>query len=437
MAFSLQRSGLANSRRRTFPMQADSRELMEIIDLWNYSDAAKAKIQAVLDSEQPTPPHLFRYYGPKPGKVQQAEVLWAEMMGRKHALAVNSGTSALMASLAALGVGPGMEVLVPGYTFFASASVVVASRAIPVICEVNDSLNLDPEDMLKKITPRTKAVIVVHMRGLGADMDEIMKVAKQHNLWVIEDTAQAAGGTYKGTHLGSFGECGCYSFDAYKITQSAEGGFVTTDDEFLNNRAQSWHDTAACWRPDRYAEERFAGELFCGENYRMSELQGAMALVQMRKLPGYLADMRRNKQLIRDRIELRPGLTLRRQPDPAGDTAIALIMFGPSPEASEALAAKLAEKGVAAGGMWDKTVRDWHLYTNWEHVLGQKSVSAEGCPWTCPLQGPLPEYSLDMCPKTVDYMTRSIHLGVSETWTEAECLALADRINEATAEVLG
>lgn len=418
-------------------MQADSRELMEIIDLWNYSPETQAKIQALLEAETPPPPHLFRYYGPKPGKVQQAEALWAEMMGTRCALAVNSGTSALMAALAALGVGPGMEVLVPGYTFFASASVVVASKAIPVICEVNDSLNLDPQDMLRKITPRTKAVIVVHMRGLCADMDEIMAIAKEKNLWVIEDTAQAAGGEYHGKRLGSFGECGCYSFDAYKITQSAEGGFVVTDDEFLHNRAQSWHDTAACWRPDRYAEERFAGELFCGENYRMSELQGAMALAQMRKLPAYLAAMRRNKQLIRDRIELRPGLSFRRQPDPAGDTGIALILFGPSPEGAQALAAALSARGIGAGGMWDQTVRDWHIYTNWEHILEQKSVSADGCPWTCPLQGPLPHYSKDMCPQTVDYMSRSIHLGISETWTEAECLSMADRLNEAIVEVLG
>jgi 8-amino-3,8-dideoxy-alpha-D-manno-octulosonate transaminase len=411
---------------------------MEIVDLWGYSPEAQAKIQAVLDAEQPAPPHLFRYYGAGPGKVQQAEDLWAQMLGSKYALAVNSGTSALMASLAALGIGPGMEVLVPGYTFFASASVVVASRAIPVICEVNDSLNLDPEDMARKITPQTKAIIVVHMRGLGADMDPIMALAKERGLAVIEDTAQAAGGTYHGKSLGTFGDCGCFSFDFYKITQCGEGGFVTTDNEMLRDRAASWHDTAACWRPDRYAEERFAGELFCGENYRMSELQGAVALVQMRKLPGYLAALRQNKTLIREHLELPAGMSFRRLPDAAGDTAITLIMFAPSPETAKTISENLQAQGVAAGGIFDQTIRDWHCYTNWDHVLQQKSVSAEGCPWTCPFyEGTLPEYSQDMCPRTVDYLSRSIHLAISETWTEAECLVIADKINQVTAQVVG
>lgn len=419
-------------------MQADHEELLELVDLWNYSEEAQAKIREILSAESPPAPHLFRYYGEQPGKVQQAEELFAQTLGTKYALAVNSGTSALMAALAACGIGPGSEVLVPGYTFFASASVVVASRAIPVICEVNDSLNLDPEDMECKITPQTKAVIVVHMCGLGADMDEVMAIARRHDLRVIEDTAQACGGSHRGRFLGTFGDCGCFSFDFFKITQSGEGGFVVTDDEYLYNRAQSWHDTAACWRPDRYAKERFAGELFCGENYRMSELQGAVALTQIRKLPGYIQAVRTNKQSIRHRLEPRPGLGLRRLPDPEGDTGIALVLLAPSPESAEALIVALQEKDLQAGGIYDQTVRDWHIYYHWEHILQQKTLTAEGCPYSCPYyQGTLPDYSKDMCPQTLDYLSRSVHLNISAAWTEAECLDIASRINEVTAAVLG
>ncbi len=272
-------------------MRAGREELMEIIDLWGYSGEAQQQILAILESESPPPPHLFRYYGPLEGKgkVWQAERLFEETIGTKHALAVNSGTSALMSALAAAAVGPGDEVIVPGYTFFASASVVVASRAIPVITEVNDSLNLDPEDVRRRLTPQTKAIIAVHMKGMPADMDEIMAIAAEHDLIVIEDVAQACGGSYRGRMLGTIGDLGCFSFDFYKVAQSGEGGFVATDDEFLNMRAQSWHDTAACWRPDRYAAERREGELFCGENYRMSEMQGAVALAQLRKLEGYVS----------------------------------------------------------------------------------------------------------------------------------------------------
>ncbi|NOZ19874.1 MAG: DegT/DnrJ/EryC1/StrS family aminotransferase [Planctomycetes bacterium] len=416
-------------------MQANHEELMELVDLWNYSPEATAKIRDILQSESPPPPHLFRYYGKEEGKVQQAERLFAETMGAKHALAVNSGTSALMAALAACGIGPGDEVLVPGYTFFASASVVVASKAIPVICEVNDSLNIDPEDMERKITPQTKAVIAVHMRGLCADMDEIMAVARKHDLRVIEDVAQACGGSYKGQMLGTFGDCGCFSFDFFKIAMSGEGGFVITNDEFLDTRAQSWHDTAACWRPDRYAKERMPGELFCGENYRMSELQGAVALAQIRKLENHLDGMRAAKKAVRDRIDLPEDFAMRRQPDPEGDTGIALILFAPSPEKAKALIGALKERGVSAGGRFDATVRDWHVYSNWEHILEQKTLTSEGCPFTCPFyKGTLPDYRPDMCPKTLDFLSRSVHIGISAR-DDDKCAETAAAINEAAAAV--
>ena len=421
-------------------MIAGREELMEIIDLWGYSEEAQRKILAVLESEIPPPPHLFRYYGPEDGrgKVWQAERLFEETIGTRYALAVNSGTSALMAAIAAAGIGPGDEVIVPGYTFFASASVVVASRAIPVIADINDSLNLDPEDVRRRLTPQTKAVIVVHMQGMPADMDEIMAIARERDLLVIEDVAQACGGSYAGKKLGTIGDLGCFSFDFYKIAQSGEGGFVATDDEFLNMRAQSWHDTAACWRPDRYAAERREGELFCGENYRMSEMSGAVALAQIRKLEGHISRLQAAKRRVRERIIEHDGFSLRRQPDPAGDASTALVMFGPSPEGALAIMAAMRERGVGAGGRFDQTVRDWHVYNFWEHILEQKTVTEEGCPFTCPYyEGTLPEYGPEMCPRTLDLLGRSIHLGVAEDWTDEDAERIAEAINGAVAEVLG
>jgi len=421
-------------------MRAGVEELMELVDLWGYSKEMQELVRGALESEAPPPPHLFRYYGPTDGKgkVYQAEQAFGGMVGSQYALAVNSGTSALMSAMAALGIGPGDEVIVPGYTFFASASIVVASRAIPVIAEIDDSLNLDPEDVERKVTPQTKAIIVVHMKGMPADMDPIMEVARKHGLFVVEDTAQACGATYHGKWCGTIGDVGCYSFDFYKLAQSGEGGFVVTDDEFLHMRASSWHDTAACWRPNRYEKERREGELFCGENYRMSELQGAVALAQIRKLPGYVAALRRAKQAIRDRLDLPEGVALRRQPDPEGDASTALVMFAPSPELAMAIMGAMRERGVAAGGRFDQTVRDWHVYNFWEHILEQKTVTGEGCPFTCPYyKGTLPEYSADMCPRTLDLLGRSIHLGISEQWEDAECERIATAINESAAAVMG
>lgn len=205
--------------------------------------------------------YLFRYYGPEkhPSKVRQFEVEFTEKIGVKHALAVNSCTSAIISSLVACGVGPGDEVIVPGYTFFASCASVIAAKAIPIIAEVDSSLTMDPDDLEKKITSRTKAVIPVHMRGAPCNMDRIMDIARRHNLSVIEDVAQACGGSYKGKRLGSLGDCNAFSLQYHKIITSGEGGVVTTDDALLYDRAQGYHDSAACWRPDRFGLPRYEG----------------------------------------------------------------------------------------------------------------------------------------------------------------------------------
>ena len=242
-------------------------ELMEVIDVFNVSDAAKTEIQAILDREEPAPNagNFFRYYNPR-SKSQLFEEQVKAKVDVKHALAVNSGTSALIASLVAAGIGPGDEVIVPAYTFFASASAVVVAKAIPVIVEIDETLTLDPIAVEKAITPRTKAILPVHMLGLPAKMDELMAIARKHKLMVIEDSAQAFGGKYRGRYLGTIGDLGCISLDAYKVIGTGEGGLVLTNNEWLYTRAQSYHDTGACWRPDRFARERQPGEVFCGEN---------------------------------------------------------------------------------------------------------------------------------------------------------------------------
>ena len=186
----------------------------------------KKEVMEVLDNK-----YLFRYYGPKdsPSKVKALEEQYAKYLGTKHCLALNSCTSALISALVAVGVGPGDEVIVPSYTFFATCAAVVAARAIPIVAEVDRSLTMDPADFEQKISPRTKAVIPVHMRGMPAKMDRIMEIAKKHSLKVIEDVAQANGGTFHGKPLGSFGDVGCFSLQFHKIITSGEGGILATN----------------------------------------------------------------------------------------------------------------------------------------------------------------------------------------------------------------
>jgi len=359
--------------------------------------------------------YLFRYYGPAdfPSKVAQFEEQLAKRIKVKHVLAVNSCTSALISSLIACGVGPGCEVIVPGYTFFATCAAVIAAKAIPVIAEVDKSLTLDPEDFERKITPRTKAVIPVHMRGVPCKMDKIMEIAKKHNIKVIEDVAQSCGGSFRGKPLGSFGDCNAFSFQYHKIITAGEGGAVATDDDLLFNRVQEQHDTAACWRPDRFGLPRYPGEVFPGENYRMSELHGAVLVAQLRRLDGLIARMREHKRRIKEGIKDIKGIEFREIPDPEGEAGICLIFYLPDKDITRKFAEALKAEGVSAGAIYDKGIPDWHIYSHWRHLMDKVTATPEGCPYTCPYyKGPEPKYSEDMCPKTLDYLSRAIHIDI-------------------------
>jgi dTDP-4-amino-4,6-dideoxygalactose transaminase len=328
-------------------------------------------------------------------------------------------------------VGPGKEVIVPGYTFFATCAAVVVAKAIPVIAEVDESLGLDPNDVADKITDNTVAIAPVHMAGMPCHMEALMQVAHDRKLRVIEDVAQAGGGSYKGQLLGTFGDMGCFSLDFYKTFVSGEGGAIITDDEWLYTRAQSYHDTAACWRPDRYAKERAPGELFCGENYRLSELQGAVALAQLRKLPERIKAWRRNKQRILKQIEWRDGVSPQPSHDPEGEAAYTLTFFASSEPLAKRISEALAAEGVGAGGVYSSGVRDWHCYRFWEHILERKTATAEGCPFTCPYHdAPLPEYSPQMCPRTLDLLARAVRIAIAEWWTASDCDLIVAAINK-------
>jgi 8-amino-3,8-dideoxy-alpha-D-manno-octulosonate transaminase len=391
----------------------------------------KQQVLEVLDRK-----YLFRYYGPEqyPSKVRELEMKFAAKVCSKYALAVNSCTSALITALVACGVGPGDEVIVSGYTFFASCAAIVAAKAIPVIAEVDETLTIDVDDIERKITPATKAILPVHMRGVPCDMDRIMAVARKHNLKVIEDVAQAMGGTYKGKSLGTIGDCGCYSFQYHKIITAGEGGMIVTDDERLYDRCMGYHDTAACWRPDRFATQRYEGELFCGVNYRMSELTGAVMLAQLGKLDALVGGMRRNQQRIAEKIRDLPGIRLRPLNDPDGDVAVCLIFYLDDASKVQPFVEALQAEGVPAAGVFNSGIPDWHIYAHWKHVIEKKTPTPEGCPWSCPYhKGEPVEYSVDMNPQTLDTLSRVIHLDIPPQMSLEDCDMIAHGIRKVTA----
>ncbi len=407
-------------------------EFIALADTWGYSPQAQEKIRAILAEEEETVnPHLARYYSPRPSRVEMFEAYARKVFGVKHALAVNSGTSALMAAYVACGIGPGTEVIIPAYTFYATAAAVVAAKAIPVIAEIDDSYTIDPADVERKITPRTKAIAPVHMVGVCADMDAIMDIAQRHNLVVIEDNAQSCGGKYKGKYLGTIGNMGCFSLSTYKVVGAGEAGLVLTDDEWLYTRAQSQHDTAACWRPNRFAKERKPGELFAGENYRMSEMEGTVNLVQLQKMEAQAQRYNANMRRIVGALDHFSKTRLRRSNDIEGDLGYNIILISESREAAGKLADALKAEGVQAGARGTRGSRDWHIYSYWEQILEQKTSTPEGCPYTCPYYpGPLPAYSPDMCARSAELFDCAVFISVNQWWTESDCRNVAAAINK-------
>ncbi|MFI4911931.1 MAG: DegT/DnrJ/EryC1/StrS family aminotransferase [Sedimentisphaeraceae bacterium JB056] len=414
-----------------FPTKIGKDELLEVLDLWQFSEDNMQKIQDIITADDEVKgPHLFRYYNPRPSKVSAAEEAMKSFIGTKYCMATNSCTSALVAAYRSLGIGMGDEVIVPAYTFFATSATVVSSNAIPVIADVDETLCITAESIEKVITPRTKAIVPVHMRGGVAQMDAIMDVANKHGIPVVEDVAQAAGGSFNGQMLGSIGTIGCFSFDYYKVIVSGEGGFMTTNDEKLYTRALNWHDCAACWRPDRFGPEKENEDLFCGENYRMSELEGAVALAQIHKAKTIVSKHLAAKNKIKNAIENFKGLSFRRLADDAGDTGICLIMFMPEAEIAKKVLLALQAEGVPAGGVYNEKVRDWHTYNYWEHILQYKSVAKDNLPWAGVAKEDLPKYSKDMCPKSLDLLSKAIMIDIDYNLQDDDCNQIATAINK-------
>lgn len=371
---------------------------------------------------------LFRYYGPNPGpsKADALEAAFAKHMGTRHALAVSSGSASLICALVALGVGPGDEVIVPAYTWIASASAVLAAGAVPIIAEVDASLTLDPNDVERHITANTRAIIPVHMRGGPCNMDALMAIARKHNLKVLEDVAQADGASYHNARLGSIGDIGAFSLQFNKIITSGEGGMIITNDDGLNTRAVMYHDVVGGKRnnvPD--------DEILPGINFRMAELPAAVALAQLRKLDGLLTQMRERKAMLKASIEsvaTRKGITFRTENDAAGDAAISLIFYLPEVTTAHRVAEALSAEGVHAGVMHHPDHSDYHVYCDWLPILQQRTWSANGGPWRWHNE-PV-KYTREMCPRTLDLLGRAIHLDVSPDLSSENVEEIAEGLNK-------
>jgi 8-amino-3,8-dideoxy-alpha-D-manno-octulosonate transaminase len=323
-------------------------------------------------------------------KVATLEEMFAEFVGVKHCLAVNGGTSAIMASLAALGIKPGAEIILPGYTYIATMSAVIAVGGVPVLAEIDESLTLDPADVRRKITDKTQGIIPVHMLGNPCDMDRIMAIAGEHRLFVLEDGCQALGAGYKGKKVGSFGDMAAFSLNVNKTITAGDGGLAVTDNQRLYERAFGFHDQGHI--PSLLGVE-FGTRTILGINLKLNELTGAFAIGQLRKLDGIVQTLKAKKKRFKDAITAGGirNMKFRKINDPDECHTILTVLFPDAPSAHR-VAQSLGTITVAESG--------WHVYTNMEHLLAYKDADGNR------------PYRRHMLPQTDDILARAVNLSV-------------------------
>lgn len=356
---------------------------------------------------------LNRWYGPgTPTKVAKFERELAAFMGARFALAVTSGTAALHCALTALNVGPGDEVILPAWAWHSCYNAILLTGALPVFAEVDESFTMDPEDLESKITPRTKAVMVVHLFGAPADMDRIMDVSRKHKLNVLEDAAQSVGAQYKGRRLASIGDIGIYSFQITKVVTAGEGGALVTGDPLLFERAVRFHDLGFL-RPDHKALLGSARvPSFLGPNYRMNEMTGAVMRAQLRKLGNILERLRRNALFVKERIGDLPGLRLRQSNDADGEIGIWIFLMLAGKDVRDRFVTAMRAENVPASAPSGSVILPLLPY-----IENKVAPHTEWPSFLSP-QGKSIRYGAESCPRTIRIFDRAAGIPIGPKYGE-------------------
>ena len=358
---------------------------------------------------------LSRFTGGDRSEVARFETELAEHTGTRHALAVNSGTSALVAALVGAGVGPGDEVLVPAYTWVSTAAAALAVGAVPVLVEIDGSMTMDPADLSERITPRSRAVLPVHMGNHVADMDAIMDVAAENGLLVVEDACQAIGVSYRGRRVGSIGHAGCFSFNQQKNIRAGEGGALVTNDPALFDRAAMFHDVGS------YERAGFAGaedDLIVGVNLRMPELSAAVLRPQLAVLDAQVARRRRHRAIMLDALASRVGAGLRPVPHHDQAQAAGLAVAFDSPGAAARFGANRGVHRLVDTGR--------HVYTNWRSLRARNPLHPALDPYAA-VDAEI-DHGPDACPRTLEILARTCAVDLAPELPTPAFRLLARRI---------
>lgn len=394
-------------------------------ELW--SDKERKELNDVLQSGI-----LMRYGfdGMRNGqwKSKELEASICETFGCRYAQLTSSGTAALTTALSALGVGYGDEVITPSFTFVASFEAVLSVGAVPVLVDVDDTLTMNPDAVRKAITPKTKAIMPVHMCGSMADMDALISICKEHNLILLEDACQSIGGTYKGKQLGTIGDAGTFSFDFVKTMTCGEGGVVMTNREDIFIKSDGYTDHGH----DHKGADRGADlHPFIGYNFRISELHAAVGLAQVRRLPEFLSVQKKNHTLLKNILSQVPEISFRRIPDPAGDSCTFLSWFLPTEEITRAAVNEMKAQGILAGNFYWYD-NNWHYIRKWDHLKNAITLNS--------LSPEIKERVMQQASKDFSasdaIMSRCISTAISLLWSEEQVKEKGEKIVSVVKKVL-
>jgi 8-amino-3,8-dideoxy-alpha-D-manno-octulosonate transaminase len=387
-----------------------------------YDDKERARLVEVWESHNP-----FRWYGPGPKEPMQCatfEKEFAERMQRRYVLGVTSGTAALQVAMAALGVGPGDEVILPAWTWYSCYNAIVLAGALPVFAESDESLNINPEDIEHRITRQTKAIMAVHIEGCPCDMDRIVPIARKHGIKVLEDCAQSLGASYKGKALGSIGDIAIYSFQLCKTITSGEGGAVVTDDPVLFERACRFHDLGPL-RPQ--LEKELGGARvadFVGTNFRMSEFTGAVLVAQLRKLDSVVAGLRTNGRRVFEGLRGLANPRYRHVPDPEGELVQRVYLGFPNQRLRDRYMEAMKAENVPAAPPSGSVILPI------DPMVKNKVTAHPAWPSFRTPRGRAIRYGAEACPRTIGVINRFASVWIDPKFTEQDTRDIATAINK-------
>jgi len=393
-----------------------------------WSDKERKEVTDVLETGI-----LMRYGfdGPRKGtwKSKELEAAVCETFGCQYAQLTSSGTAALTTAMTALGIGYGDEIISPCFTFVASFEAILSVGAVPVLVDVDDTLTLSPDAVRKAITPKTKAIMPVHMCGSMADMEALQSICKEHNLLLLEDACQSIGGSYKGKQLGTIGDAGTFSFDFVKTMTCGEGGVVMTNREDLYIKSDGYTDHGHDHKggADRGADLH----PFIGYNYRISELHAAVGLAQIKRLPEFLSVQKKNHAHLKNLLSQVPEISFRKIPDPEGDSCSFVSWFLPTAEITKAVVAEMKTQGILPGNFyWFDN--NWHYIRKWDHLKNAVTLNS--------LHPDLKAQVLHHANKDFaasdEVMSRCISTAISLAWTEEQINEKGEKMVEVIKKVL-